>query len=661
MEILNLIKNDEGLIPYQREIERRYNLFKNKYNEFCATTMNFGDYANGYLYYGLHKTNDSWILREWLPNASEVFLIGDFSDWKPRIEYIFTRRDSGNFELQIPLQTLQHLTNYKLFVRWGNGEGERIPAYARRVVQNVETKLFTAQVWAPESEYQWKNPIPKRNDNPLIYETHIGMSSIHGHVNTYVDFRINVLPRIAKLGYNCIQIMGIQEHPYYGSFGYQVSSFFAPSSRFGNQDELKELIDTAHGLGITVILDLVHSHAVKNVNEGLGLMDGTEYQYFHGGDRGNHSLWDSKIFNYGKNEVLHFLLSNCKYWLSEFHFDGFRFDGITSMLYYHHGLYKDFLNYNDYFDGTQDNDAITYLTLANALIHEVNPNAITIAEDVSGMPGLASKIDDGGMGFDFRMSMGVADMWVKILKEKKDEDWHVGDMFYHLTDKRKEEKTINYAECHDQAMMGDKTLIFNLLEDKMYTSMNVNTSDLKVDRGIAIHKLIRLSTLATSGGGYLNFMGNEFGHPEWIDFPREGNDWSHHHARRQWNLVDDLSLKYQYLNNFDLAMVQLIKREDVLKFEPFAIDQNNNDQILVFKRGNLVFAFNFNPDKSFTDYGFEIDAGKYKIVLDSDAIQFAGFDRNDDYREIFTVKAMKKDWLKLYLPSRSALVLKRVD
>jgi 1,4-alpha-glucan branching enzyme len=478
-------------------------------------------------------------------------------------------------------------------------------------------------------------------------------------VGTYENFRLHVLPRIAELGYNVLQLMAIQEHPYYGSFGYQVSNFYAPSSRFGTPEELKALIDDAHGLGLAVIMDIVHSHAVKNDAEGLSHFDGTEYQYFHAGARGQHPVWDSRCFNYGKNEVLAFLLSNCHYWMSEFHFDGFRFDGVTSMMYTHHGLGVDFTHYGMYYNNEQDEDAITYLSLANRLIHAIHPNAICIAEDVSGMPGLAVANKNGGIGFDFRMSMGVADFWIKTLKTKQDEQWNVGDMYYELTNKRADEKTISYAECHDQAMVGDKTIIFWLLDKEMYTGMSALLPGTPViDRGIALHKMIRLATISTAGNGYLNFMGNEFGHPEWIDFPRANNGWSYHYARRQWNLLDDNDLRYKFLWAWDKAMVDLCKQESIYDARPFAIVQNTADQVLIFKRNNAIFAFNFNPTKSFTDYGFEIDEGIYKLLLCSDDAGFGGFSRVDKKVQYKTIANNGKHYLKLYLPNRTALVLK---
>ena len=659
MPTLNLIKNDPYLKPYEKTITYRYSNTILKLNEFVQKNGSLKDSINGHLYFGLHKQENSWVIREWAPNAKSIHLIGDFSDWKPKEEFKFAGIENGSWELNLPLETLSHGMLYKLLISWGNGSHERIPAYCTRVIQDDQTKIYSAQVWNPKETYRWKNPIPKKIENPLIYEAHIGMATSEHKVGSYVEFRKNVLPRIVSLGYNTIQLMAIQEHPYYGSFGYQVSNFFAPSSRFGAPEELKELIDEAHKLGIAVILDIVHSHAVKNEIEGLAKFDGTDYQYFHEGAKGDHPVWDSRCFNYGKDEVINFLLSNCKYWLEEFRFDGFRFDGVTSMIYNHHGLGMDFVNYDMYFNGEQDEDALTYLALANILTHEVNPDANNIAEDVSGMPGIASPFKDGGIGFDFRMSMGVADYWIKVIKEKKDEDWQVGDIYYQLTNKRADERTISYAESHDQAMVGDKTIIFRLIDKHMYTSMQVVDENLVVDRGMALHKMIRLVSLATAGDGYLNFMGNEFGHPEWIDFPREGNDWSYKYARRQWNLSDNKELRYYLLNEFDKAMIKLVSDEKILASKPTAILQNMSDQVLIFERGSLIFIFNFNPVTSFTDYGFVALSGEYKIVLNSDNNKFGGFNRNNDDVNPQTQNENNVNMLKLYLPSRSAIVIKK--
>ncbi|MBR4962452.1 MAG: alpha amylase C-terminal domain-containing protein, partial [Muribaculaceae bacterium] len=546
-------------------------------------------------------------------------------------------------------------------------KGERIPAWATRVVQDEKTYIFSAQVWAPETPYKFsKKKFTPKSDNLLIYECHIGMAQDKEEVGTYNEFREKVLPRVASLGYNAIQIMAIQEHPYYGSFGYHVSSFFAASSRFGTPDELKQLIDEAHKMGIAVIMDIVHSHAVKNEMEGLGRYDGSYTQFFYEGDRREHPAWDSLCFDYGKNEVIHFLLSNCKYGLEEYKFDGFRFDGVTSMLCYDHGLGKAFGSYNDYYDGGQDDNAITYLTLANLLIHEVNPKAVTIAEEMSGMPGLALAFEKGGMGFDYRMAMGIPDYWIKMIKEKRDEDWSPSGIYWELTNRRADEKTVSYAESHDQALVGDKTIIFRLIDDQMYWHMSKGDDNMVVERGVALHKMIRLVTMATNGGAYLNFMGNEFGHPEWIDFPRQGNNWSYKYARRQWDLVDREDLKYCYLNEFDKQMIETIKSVTKFSTAPIVkIWDNNDDQVLAFMRKDLLFVFNFSPVNSYTDYGMIVPRGSYKTLMSTDDAEFGGFNRIDKTIEHFTMpdplyRRYRKEWLKLYLPARTAQVLRIV-
>ncbi|MCQ2141899.1 MAG: alpha-amylase family glycosyl hydrolase, partial [Bacteroidales bacterium] len=538
-----IYQTDTYLAPYKEAIEARHANIETAFKEMSHEgSLSRG--INNHLYYGLHRTADGWVFREWAPNATKIYLIGDFNMWRRTEGFALHPIGGGNWEITLPKMFLSHGDLYKLFIEWPGGGGERLPAYTQRAVQDDETKQFCAQVWDPKP-YEWKHRRPGKRKNPLIYECHIGMSSEEYKVASFNDFRQNVLPRVHKLGYNVIQIMALQEHPYYGSFGYQVSNFFALSSRFGTPEEFKQLVDEAHKFGIAVVMDIVHSHSVENEAEGLGLFDGREDDmYFYDGWQGHHPAWGSRCFNYGKPETRAFLLSNCKFWMEEYHLDGFRFDGVTSMIYWDHGLGKDFTGYECYFGDGVDESAITYLALANILIHEINPNALTIAEDVSGLAGLAAPIALGGVGFDFRMSMGVADHWIKWTKELTDDQWSMGGIWYELTNKRADEKTISYAECHDQALVGDKTLIFRLIDSEMYFSMNKGSQSLIVDRGIALHKMIRLATLGTAGDGYLNFMGNEFGHPEWIDFPRQGNDWSYAHARRQWSLADNGFLRY---------------------------------------------------------------------------------------------------------------------
>ena len=664
---LNLIKSDPWLEPYAAAITGRHQYAMDKEAELTnGGKQTLSDFASGYLYFGLHRTDKGWTFREWAPNATHIYMVGTFNNWEEKEEYSLKRLQNGNWEINLPANAMQHGDLYKLIVYWDGGQGERIPAWATRVVQDENTKIFSAQVWNPEKPFKFRKKTFKPSTDPLlIYECHIGMAQQEEKVGTYSEFREKILPRIAKAGYNCIQIMAIQEHPYYGSFGYHVSSFFAASSRFGTPEELKELIDTAHGLGIAVIMDIVHSHAVKNEVEGLGNFAGDPNQYFYPGARREHPAWDSLCFDYGKNEVIHFLLSNCKYWLEEYQFDGFRFDGVTSMLYYSHGLGEGFSNYGDYFNGHEDDNAMCYLTLANELIHMVNPKAITIAEEVSGMPGLAAKVEDGGYGFNYRMAMNIPDYWIKTIKEKIDEDWKPSSMFWEVTNRRQDEKTISYAESHDQALVGDKTIIFRLIDADMYWHMQKGDENYTVNRGIALHKMIRLLTATTINGGYLNFMGNEFGHPEWIDFPREGNGWSCKYARRQWDLVDNKNLTYHYMADFDEDMLKVIK--SVKDFQATSIQEiwhNDGDQVLVYQRKDLIFVFNFNPKQSFTDYGFLVAPGAYEVILNTDSVQFGGNGLSDDTITHFTIsdplyKKEKKEWLKLYIPARTAMVLRK--
>ena len=664
---IGIVKNDPWLEPFEGAICGRHDHALYKLNELTnGGKQTLSDFASGYLYFGLHKTSKGWVLREWAPNATDIYLVGDFNGWQEDEAYKMTRIDNGNWEIKLKASQMHHGDLFKLKIKWNGGEGERIPSYANRVVQDDTTKIFSAQVWAPAKPYEFKKKNFKPDTNPLlIYECHIGMAQDAEKVGTYTEFKDNILPRIKKDGYNAIQVMAIAEHPYYGSFGYHVSNFFAPSSRFGTPEELKALIDKAHEMGIAVIMDIVHSHAVKNEIEGLGNFAGDGCQYFLQGGRREHPAWDSLCFDYGKNEVVHYLLSNCKYWLEEFKFDGFRFDGVTSMLYYSHGLGEAFGGYGDYYNGHEDDEAIAYLTLANLLIHEVNPKAITIAEEVSGMPGLAAPFKDGGYGFDYRMAMNIPDYWIKTIKELKDEDWKPSSMFWETTNRRQDEKTISYAESHDQALVGDKTIVFRLIDADMYWHFKKGDENFMANRGIALHKMIRLLTASTMNGGYLNFMGNEFGHPEWIDFPREGNGWGYKYARRQWNLVDNKELCYHYLGDFDEAMLKVIKTVKNFQKTPVVeVWHNDGDQILAFSRGDLLFVFNFSPNRSYTDYGFIVPQGSYDVVLNTDNKLYGGNDLADDSVRHFTnydpiYERDGKGWLMLYVPARSAVVLRK--
>ena len=657
--MLPIIEQDPALTPYQDYFERQAARFRAVKESLCGNGALL-DFANAHEYYGFHHTEDGWVYREWAPAADALYLMGDFNDWN-ETSVPMDRGEFGSWELHLPEEALHDGSRVRTAVRNGDRITDHIPLYARRVVQDPVNYEWNCEVWDPVEPYAWTDDgfVPEKP--LLIYEAHVGMATEEYRIGTYREFADQVLPRVKKLGYNTVQLMAVMEHPYYGSFGYQVSSFFAASSRFGTPEDLKYLVDTAHGMGIAVLLDVVHSHAVKNTVEGINAFDGTEYQFFHKGPQGDHPAWDTKCFDYGKHAVLHFLLSNLKFWMTEYHFDGFRFDGVTSMLYHDHALGSAFTNMRMYFSANTDIEAVTYLQLANTLIREVDPDAVTIAEDMSGMPGMCVPVPDGGIGFDYRLGMGIPDMWIRLITEQRDEDWNLAGIWHELT--ARVAPTIAYTESHDQALVGDKTILFRLADARMYTDMDRICHNLVIDRAVALHKMLRLLTASAGGSGYLNFMGNEFGHPEWIDFPREGNGWSFKYCRRQWSLVENGYLKYGLLNAFDEDMIHIIKEHHVLE-EPYAwkLFMSQQDHILAYERGDLVFIFNFDPNRTRKDYVVPLrSGGDYELFFSTDDAAYGGFGNITHGTYSAFIPGHAGPALSVCLPPRTAAVWKRLD
>ena len=660
---MKIVENDSWLNPVADEVKNRFERYQNRLKAIENQYGNLNNFASAYEFFGFHYDNirHGWWYREWAPAAHYLSLYGDFNGWN---RYANPLENVGNGIWEIFLSDilykdkLVHGSQLKVLVQSSIGEQERIPVYITRVVQDEKTKDFSAQFWNPDKPYVFENKTPKLKDEPLlIYESHVGMAQEKEEVGSYNEFIANVLPRIKADGYNAVQLMAIAEHPYYGSFGYHVSNFFAASSRFGTPEELKKLVDTAHGMGLLVIMDLVHSHTVKNVREGINLFDGTEYQYLKPGQEGIHPQWDSKLFNYGKTETLQLLLSNVRFWLKEYHFDGYRFDGVTSMFYKNHGIGETFDDPWKYFGDNIDNDAVTYLQLANKLTHDIDNHNVTIAEDVSGMPGICAKIEDGGIGFDYRLGMGLPDFWIKVLKDQSDEQWNMHEFFFTMTNRLQDVKTIAYAESHDQALVGDKTLAFRLMDKEMYTAMAKNQDNLIIDRGIALHKMIRFFTICLGGDAWLNFMGNEFGHPEWIDFPRYDNNWSYKYAKRQWSLADADYLKYHWLGDFDKAMLDFVKKTKVMQAAPaWLLEADEDNKTIVFERNNLIFVFNWGQ-KSLPDYKIKVKhTGDYKIIFSSDAKCFGGFENIDENAIFPSEKKGDEITMKIYNVARTAVV-----
>jgi len=647
------------LQPYQADIDLRMKLYHDTRARLLGDGKTLYDFANAHQYYGFHHVNGGWYYREWAPAAHQLYLEGDFNSWNQTSHPL---KPIGNGSWELYLQgdnALWEGCKVKTVVDANLTRTEHIPLFARRVVQDKKTVTWCCEVVDEQKVFQWTDQNFEAEEDLFIYEAHVGMAQEEGRVGTYREFADYTLPHIKKAGYNTIQLMAIMEHPYYGSFGYQVSNFYAASSWFGLPADLKYLVNKAHEMGIRVLLDLVHSHAVKNTAEGINMFDGTVYQFFHDGMKGEHPAWGTKCFDYGKDGVLHFLLSNLKFWMEEYHFDGFRFDGITSMLYHDHGLGTSFDNNHKYFSYNTHVEAITYLQLANELIRQVNPKALTIAEDMSGMPGMCLPIADGGIGFDYRLGMGLPDMWIKTVKEKTDDQWDIFKMWCDMCLRRPGENTVAYVESHDQALVGDKTMIFRLADAAMYTDMDKACHNPVIDRAIALHKMIRLFTLAGGGEAYLNFMGNEFGHPEWIDFPREGNGWSFHYCRRQWSLKNNGFLKYQWLNDFDEDMIRVARENHIFcQRMPDLMLNKQPEKTLAFYRHGLLFALNFHPTQSLTNVLVPVhQPGEYTVVLCSDDEKYGGW--NQVQHMAYPTKLFDgKHYVELYLPARTAVVLK---
>ena len=632
------------LHPFEKDIELRMEFYLKTKKRILSAGQTLKDFANAHNYYGFHHVKNGWYYREWAPSATQLYLEGEFNGWK-KTTHPLTKLDNGNWEIFLEGDdVLWDGCKVKVVVDTKLERTERFPLYVKRIVRDEKSKVFDAVVVDNKKTFKWTDSKFKGEKELYIYEAHVGMAQEEGRIGTYKEFADLILPKIKAAGYNTVQLMAIMEHPYYGSFGYQVSNFYAASQWFGKPEDLKYLVNKAHKLGIRVLLDVVHSHAVKNTAEGINMFDGTVWQFFHDGNKGEHPAWGTKCFNYGNDGVLHFLLSNLKFWMEEYHFDGFRFDGITSMI-----------------SMNTHTEAITYLQLANELIKQINPEAITIAEDMSGMPGMCLPIEDGGIGFDYRLGMGLPDMWIKTVKELKDEHWDIYKMWCDMCLRRPGEKTLAYVESHDQALVGDKTMIFRLADAAMYTDMDKDCHNEVIDRAIALHKMIRLFTLGGGGEGYLNFMGNEFGHPEWIDFPREGNGWSYHYCRRQWSLKDNGFLKYQWLSDFDSDMISLAKENDIFTQQMGDLMLNKQpEQILVFYRHGLLFAFNFNPNQSMANILVPVhQPGEYTVVLSTDDIKFGGWDRIE-HMTYPTKEFDGKHYVELYLPARTAVVMKEL-
>eukprot|EP00884_Botryococcus_braunii_P004632 jgi/Botrbrau1/1416/Bobra.0063s0112.1 len=685
-EELAILKADPNLRDNATHLLYQWKQYQTTKRAIEAVAGSLEEFAKGYETMGFNRKDGVTVYREWAPAAGRAALIGDFNNW----EGIEMQRDQfGVWSVSLPDRedgqaAIPHGSRVKIRLWHPKGYTvDRIPAWIKWATaqKGVMGARYDGIYWdpPPDLRYKWKHKRPPKPKTLRIYEAHVGMSSEESAVASYTYFKDNILPRIAVLGYNAVQLMAVQEHAYYASFGYHVTNPFAVSSWSGNPEELKALVDEAHRLGLYVLLDVVHSHISSNEIDGIAGYDfgqGEEGNYFYQGERGHHKVWGSRLLVYRNWEVLRYLLSNVRWWLDEYRFDGFRFDGVTSMLYWDHGINTTFSgDYREYFSPGTNVDAVVYLMLANEVIHKVLPQAVTVAEDVSGMPGLGRPVEEGGVGFDYRLGMGLPDTWFKLIRTTRDEQWDLPNLVAALCNRRYSERTIAYVESHDQAIVGDQTLAFRLMGPEMYTSMSaLSPATPVIARGMRLHKIIRLLTIAIGGEGWLSFMGNEFGHPEWIDFPRDENGWSYQHCRRQWSLVDRPDLRYRQLNAWDAAIQNLEERFSFLSdpHQLVSFAGRPPELMLVAERGPLVFVFNFCPTIDREGYKVGVgEPGKYRIVLDSDDLQYGGLGRLNHTVDHFTspegIPGVRETnfndrphSMLVFSPARSAVVYARV-
>ena len=664
---------DQELREYHPFLVARGERYAKEAERIKALYGSLHAYANLHTNLGYHLVQENgkniWLWREYMPGAKTIWLTTEKQRFQRHAHLKFTPCEDGFFELRLEEKELSHGLYVELRVEPKsfeiyNPEGfpttlKRIPAFANWVEQNKEMPAqWCARIWHPKKPYQFQYPKPPKPTFLRIYEAHVGMAqSDTKHINesygSYTDFANDILPHIKDAGYTTVQLMAIPEHPLYRSFGYQVSNYYAPSSRFGDINSCKAMIDTAHKLGLQVILDITHAHSCANTEQGLCNYDSTAYFFT---DQMNQ--WGTPTFDFSKEMTRRFLLSNLRYWMEEFQFDGFRFDAVGNMLYKDFGRDDTFEHTGRCFYGKdgkpRTNEAgELYLCLANDLVHTISQEAFTIAEEFSGMPGLTCAPSDGGLGFDARFAMGIPDYWEKCIKNPQD----LGSLWYEMNNHRPYDRTISYVECHDQCINGDDAMIWRLLGDDMYTTMLRGIDSWNISRGLAYYRLMRLITLSTADLGYLNFMGNEFGHPEWLDAER--------HAHRQWRLATDERLKYACLAAFDLAQMKMVATYLTDFATPPLFRYIHEDKrLLAFERGHLLFAFNFHETAAYDDILFAVTPGKYTEILSSDDSTYAGHDNlriTDPKVEHFTTPLpdpLHGD-IKLYLPPMVALVLVR--
>ncbi|KAG8075748.1 hypothetical protein GUJ93_ZPchr0006g43795 [Zizania palustris] len=585
-----------------------------------------------------------------------------FQGKSPPLAYWVEMRKGRKAWMEKYIPAISHKDKYRLYFNTPDGALERIPAWATYVLPDVRGKQSYAVHWEPPPEeiYKWRFERPKVKGSLRIYECHVGISGSEQKISSFQEFTSNVLPHIKDAGYNAIQLIGIVEHKDYSSVGYKVTNYFAVSSRFGTPEDFKKLVDEAHGLEMVVLLDIVHSYASADELVGLSLFDGSNDCYFHTGKRGHHKYWGTRMFKYDDVDVLHFLFSNLNWWVTEYHIDGFQFHSLSSMLYTHNGFSTFTGAMEEYCNQYVDKDALIYLILANEMLHELHPDIITIAEDATFYPGLCEPTTQGGLGFDYWVNLSIPEMWLWHLENVPGQEWSMNKIMKVLISKNC--NMLSYVENHNQSISGRKSFAEIILHKEKCSNNSV--SDDGIFRACSLLKIIKLLTFSTSGGAYLNFIGNEFAHPKRIEFPMSGNDYSFGLANRQWELLE--KGVHKHIFNFDKDLMSLDGKERlILRGSPNIHHCDDTSMFISFTRGPFLFVFNFNPDATSGLYSVGVDeAGEYQLILNTDETKYGGRGelKSNQYMKRTSDNRVGgcRNSLELALPSRSAHVYKLV-
>jgi len=585
-------------------------------SEFDLGLFSAGKHLHAYRFLGARLRTidgiDGCLFAIWAPNVKRVSVIGDFNGWHGLRHPMRNRGGSGVWELFIP--GLQPNENYKFEIRSHADEIlQKTDPYARLMGMRPDT---ASKIVANDS-YQWgdENWLSQRRQwqwlhEPMsIYEVHAGSWRRHddGGFMSYTEMAEQLIPYVKKLGYTHIEFLPFTEHPLDESWGYQVSGYYAPTSRHGSPDELRHLIDTAHENGIGVILDWVPAHFPRD-EFSLARFTGEACYEYSDPKKGEHTDWGTLIFNYGRHEVRNFLISNAVYWIEEFHLDGLRVDAVASMLYLdysrQHGQW-----YPNIYGGREHIEAIDFLRNLNEVVHAEFPGVVTLAEESTDWPMVSRPTAAGGLGFSMKWNMG----------------WMHDTLNYSQTDplyRRFHQNQLTFSQLYAYT----ENFVLPLSHDEV---VHMKRSMLDKMQGDVWQKFANLRVLYAyqyaHPGKKLLFMGGEFGQwDEWSE--RKSLDWvisgMDKHAGLT-NMISDLNKIYRdtstmHYYDFDQQGFQWISCDDV------------DNSVLAFIRRDqqnfIICLFNFTP-ATLKEYVIGVpEAGSYKEVFNSDAAWYGGTD-----------------------------------